>query len=232
MKENPLLDTIDDKFIKAVNEIITINTELGIKPANDSAIGKAVYPNNRSIIAAVRGRSKHIPHIALINFAKAFNVDMNYFYTEDKALHYKPKTIMNITVTDNGIQSSGAHTTNIHAGKGKIKGINTAEAGSTNTLVEVVEVNTMINNFISKMDNNRVQQFLKIISKIQNESKSSSQKLERILIEKSEEIKEMRIAFKEELNQVREELKDTRNKLDESLKREVELLRELLQAKR
>ena len=232
MKENPLLDTIDDKFIKAVDEVIAINTELGIKPANDSAIGKAVYPNNRSIISAVRGRSKHIPHIALINFAKTFNVDMNYFYADDKTLHYKPDTIMNITVSGNAIQSSGAHTTNIHAGKGEIKGINTAEAGSKNTLVEVVEVNTMINNFISQMDKERVQQFLNIISKIQSENKSSSQKLERILIEKSEEIKEMRTSFKEELNQVREELKETRNKLDESLKREVELLRELLEAKK
>ena len=94
MKENPVLNKIDSKFISAVDELIAINTELGIKPANDSAIGKAVYPNNRSIISAVRGKSKHIPHLALINFAKEFDVNMNYFYGDDESLNYKPNTIM------------------------------------------------------------------------------------------------------------------------------------------
>ena len=90
----------------------------------------------------------------------------------------------------------------------------------------------MINNFISQIDGERVKQFLTIISKIQVESKSSSEKLERILIEKSEEIKEMRISFKEEMGELREELKETREKLDISLKREVDLLRELLDEKK
>ena len=152
---------------------------------------------------------------------------MNYFYNESP-LQYQPPTITNITVKGNGIHSTGNNTTNINAGKGKIQGIHTAESGSTNTLVELVEVNTMINNFISQIDGERVKQFLTIISKIQVESKSSSEKLERILIEKSEEIKEMRISFKEEMGELREELKQTRDKLDISLKREVDLLRELL----
>ncbi|MBC3844968.1 hypothetical protein H8K90_01130 [Winogradskyella echinorum] len=227
MKENPQYDEIDLKFVNAVDEVIAVNSELGIKPNNDSSIGKEVYPTNRSIVSAVRSRSKHIPHLALINFAKRFNVDMNYFYNETP-LQYQPPTITNITVKKNGISSTGNNATNIHAGKGKIKGINNAEAGSKNTLVEVVEVNTMINNFISQIDGERVKQFLTIISKIQVESKSSSEKLERILIEKSEEIKEMRISFKEEMGELREELKETREKLDISLKREVDLLRELL----
>ena len=85
-----------------------------------------------------------------------------------------------------------------------------------------------LEDYISQIDGERVKQFLTIISKIQVESKSSSKKLERILIEKSEEIKEMRISFKEEMGELREELKETREKLDISLKREVDLLRELL----
>ncbi len=231
MKENPLLDNIDNKFIEAVDEVIAINTELGIKPANDSAIGKAVYPNNRSIISAVRGRSKHIPHIALINFAKAFNVDMNYFYVEDTSLQYKPDTIMNVTVSGNGINSSGANTTNIHAGKGEIKGINTAEAGSNNTLVEVVEVNTMINNFISQMDKGRVEKFLQIISSIQVESKQATKKFEKLFEAKSLEMQDMRKYFEEKLELLDKQLIETRLKLDEAMKREIDLLRQLLEKK-
>lgn len=231
MKENPLLDNIDNKFIEAVDEVIAINTELGIKPTNDSAIGKTVYPNNRSIVSAVRGRSKHIPHIALINFAKAFNVDMNYFYADDRSLQYKPDTIMNITVSGNGINSSGSHTTNIHAGKGEIKGINTAEAGSKNTLVEVVEVNTMINNFISQIDKDRVQQFFEIISSIQVESKKSAQKFEKLFEAKAIEMRDMRTYFEEKLEVINQQLLDTREKLDEAMKREIDLLRQLLEGK-
>lgn len=231
MKENPVYDDIDIKFVQAVDEVITVNTELGIKPNNDSSLGKIVYPTNRSIVSAVRSRSKHIPHLAIINFAKQFNVDMNYFYT-DAPLQYQPPTITNISVKGNGIHSTGSNTTNINAGKGQIKGINTAEAGSKNTLVEVVEVNTMINNFISQMDAERVQQFLTIISQIQAENKSTAKKLERILIEKSEEIKEMRLSFKEEMSAMREELKETRIKLDEALRREVDLLRDILKERK
>lgn len=231
MKENPQYDEIDEKFVQAVDEIIAVNSELGIKPNNDSAIGNLVYPTNRSIISAVRSRSKHIPHLAIINLAKQFKVDMNYFYA-NTTLQYQPPTITNLVVRKNSISSTGDNATNIHAGKGKIKGINTAESGSNNTLVEVVEVNTMINNFISHMDVERVQQFLTIISKIQIENKSSSKKLERILTEKSEEIKELRTSFKEEMKSIRDELKETRTRLDESLKREVDLLKGLLEAKK
>jgi len=80
------------------------------------------------------------------------------------------------------------------------------------------------------MDAERVQQFLTIISKIQVENKSTAKKLERILMEKSEEIKEMRLSFKEEMRSMRDELKETRVKLDDALKREVDLLREFLGA--
>ena len=56
MKENPHYDEIDLKFVKAVDEVIAVNSELGIKPSNDSSIGKEVYPTNRSIVSAVRSR--------------------------------------------------------------------------------------------------------------------------------------------------------------------------------
>ncbi len=232
MKSTPEYDHIDHQFIKAIDEIILINKELGLKPSNDSALGNEIYPTNRSIISAVRNRQKHIPHMALINLAKRFSIDMNFFYTaEEKPLQYQPKTLNDVYITKNGINSAGANAVNIHAGKGKIKRINTAEAGSTNTLVETVEVNTMINNFISQIDKDHVQKFLGIVSSIQHEHKATANKMEVLLEQKSIEIKEVRDTFKEEMKAVREELKETRTKLDDALKREVDLLRELLNSK-
>lgn len=228
MKSTPEYDHIDFQFIKAVDEIIKVNKELGLKPENDSTLGNVIYPTNRSIISAVRNRQKHIPHMALINLAKKFTIDMNYFYSEDPLpLQYSPKTLNNIHIK-NGINSSGANALNIHAGKGKIKRIHTAEAGSKNTLVETVAVNTMINNFISQMDSERIKQFMDIISSIQSQHKATSIKMEELLNQKSIEIREVRDTFKDELKSVRLELKETRTKLDAALSREVELLREML----
>ena len=232
MKEHPAYNYIDTKFVQAVDEVIAKNKELGIKPNNDSSLGRVVYPTNRSIISSVRARAKHIPHLALINFAKEFNVDMNYFYGDNAKLQYQPPVITNVTVKGNSIHSTGNNTTNINAGDGKIDSINTAEARSKNTLVEAVEMNTMINDFISNMDVERVPQFLTIISQIQAKNKSTSQKLERILIEKAEEVKELRLSFKEDTVLMRDELKETRVRLDEALKREIELLRELLEKRK
>ena len=82
------------------------------------------------------------------------------------------------------------------------------------------------------MDVERVPQFLTIISQIQAKNKSTSQKLERILIEKAEEVKELRLSFKEDTVLMRDELKETRVRLDEALKREIELLRELLEKRK
>ena len=51
MKQNPDYDTIDLKFIEAIDEVLEKNDELGLKPSNDSSLGKLIYPSNRSIIS-------------------------------------------------------------------------------------------------------------------------------------------------------------------------------------
>ncbi|WP_010180411.1 hypothetical protein [Aquimarina agarilytica] len=232
MKSTPEYDHIDFQFIKAVDEIIEVNKKLGLKPINDSALGTVIYPTNRSIISAVRNRQKHIPHMALINLAKEFTLDMNYFYSNEATpLNYQPKTLNNIHIHKNGISSTGDNAMNIHAGKGKIKRIHTAEAGSKNTLVETVNVNNMINHFISNMDNERVKQFMNIIASIQSEHKATSAKMEAVMNEKSAEMKEIKNTFKDELKSVKLELKETREKLDASVVREMELLRKMIEQK-
>ncbi|WP_339625395.1 hypothetical protein [uncultured Winogradskyella sp.] len=229
MKKSPQFENIDLKFVSALDEVIAVNTELGIKPNNDSSIGRVIYPSNRSIISSVRSRAKHIPHLALMNFAKEFKVDMNYFYTEEHLLNYKPPAIKNIVVKGNNI--SGDYNTSIHAKKGNIKGINTAESGSKNTLVDLVEVNTMINNFISEMDKERITQFMTIISQIQTDSKASLKRMELQFQEKCKEVSTLRESFTEDLATTRKQLAESREKLDQARINESEVLRQMLTLK-
>jgi len=229
MKKSPQFENIDSKFIAALDEVIAVNTELGIKPNNDSGVGKLIYPPNRSIISSVRSKSKHVPHLALMNFAKEFQVDMNYFYISDHPLNYLPPTIKNIVVKGNNV--NGDHNTSLYAKKGDIKGIKTAEAGSKNTLVDLVEVNTMINNFISEMDKERITQFMTIISQIQSDSKNSLKRMEVQFKGKCKEVTELRKSFREELCLTRKQLEETREKLDQARINESEVLRQMLAIK-
>lgn len=88
MKENTDYFQIDKKFIQAIDMILAYHIENKIKPTNDSAIAKLIYPANRNIISSVRGGHKHIPHLAIINMAKVFDLDMNYFYKQDVPFVY------------------------------------------------------------------------------------------------------------------------------------------------
>lgn len=229
MTKSPKYAHIDQKFVTALDQVIAVNTELGIKPNNDSSIGQIIYPSNRSIISSVRSKSKHIPHLALMNFANEFSVDMNYFYSEEHLLNYIPPTIKNVVVKGNNI--TGNHNTTIHAGKGQIKGINTAESGSKNTLVDTVEVNTMINNFISEMDRERITQFMSIVTQIQSDSRSSLKRMEEQFREKCKEVKAIRQSFVDDLANTRKELSETRGRLDEARIRENDVLRQMLNSK-
>ena len=229
MKNKEEYNNLDLKFIEAVDEVIAINKELGIKPYNDSSVAKMIYPSNRGIISSVRSRSKHIPHLALMNFAKEFNVDMNYFYKSETKLQYQPPIIKNIVLKGNSVETKGDSNVTIHAGnEGKIQGINTAESGSKNTLVEVVEVNTMINNFISKINDDYVDQFFRIVGQIQGEAKATRTRLEKLLQDKSEELTNLRESYRGDLRNSRSQLSKTQAKLEESQMRENELLRKYI----
>ncbi len=233
MKHTPEYHAIDSKFVLAVDEIIACNKELGVKPNNDNSIGKIIYPSNRGIISSVRSKSKHIPHLAVINLSKHFNVDMNYFYSENAPLKYNPPVIKNVVVKGDSINSHGNNSIINHATKdGKIFGVNTAENKSANTIVETIEVNTMINHFISKINDEQVAQFLKIISKLQNDNKATIRRFEKLLDERSKELILSRKSYVADSLKTREELSETRGLLHESQQREIELLRGFLTSKK
>ena len=54
MTKSPKYAHIDQKFVTALDQVIAVNTELGIKPNNDSSIGQIIYPYNRRLISPLR----------------------------------------------------------------------------------------------------------------------------------------------------------------------------------
>lgn len=224
MKQSDDYDNIDFKFIEAIDQILEKNGDLGIKPNNDSSLGKLIYPSNRSIISSVRSRSKHIPHLALINFAKAFDVDMNFFYGRSH-LDYKPMTTHKSKTNSNSITISGNGNNTTHAGNGDITGVKniTNEANSS-----MLEVNTMINNFMSKLDKDCVNEFYRIINEVRAENTDLNNELRSHLKKKSKKIEKMALLHKEELKQVQDELKSSNQNLFEAQKNESDILKKYI----
>ena len=79
MIEDFNLTNVDTQFLKAVDHILTIDE----KYQTDYGLSKLIYPANPYIIKDMREKGKHVPHKALIVFAKYFNIDFNYFYNAD-----------------------------------------------------------------------------------------------------------------------------------------------------
>ncbi len=224
MKANPDYDAIDMKFIDAINIVLKKNSDLGIRPSNDSSLGKMIYPSNRSIISSVRSRSKHIPHLALINFAKRFNVDMNYFYGAE-TLDYIPKPEKHINKSDNSITNNGDQNNIAHAGNGKIKEVKNVnnEPNSNNIRVE-----TMINNFMGKLDKDCVAEFYRIINEIRKENTDLNHQLRQHIKKKSEKIEKMALQHKDELKQIQDILATTNENLFKAQKSESDILKKYI----
>ncbi len=79
MIEDFNLTDVDSQFLKAVDHILTASE----KYQTDYGLSKLIYPANPYIIKDMREKGKHVPHKALIIFAKYFNIDFNYFYNTD-----------------------------------------------------------------------------------------------------------------------------------------------------
>lgn len=82
------INKIDELFINAVDQIIVDSKNAGIKPDSYRGINILIYPNSKGLISRVSNGKSHITHKALINFAKEYNVDMNYFYHENVDFKY------------------------------------------------------------------------------------------------------------------------------------------------
>lgn len=225
MKENLDYDTIDLKFIDAIDEVLEKNDEMGIKPSNDSSLGKLIYPSNRSIISSVRSRSKHIPHLALINFAKIFDVDMNYFYGRD-ALNYLPKSKGTVNNSNNSVHNTGNNNTTTHAGnRGTIKEVknvqNEVNGGS-------MDIDTMIINLMAKLDKECVDEFYKIIKKMRKENKKLNKELNSHLKKKSKKIEKMAALHSAEVKSLQKELKKSNQNLLDAQKNESDILKKYI----
>ncbi len=231
MRQNPLYTIIDDKFLDAVDEIKRINTKLGIKPNKDSAIGRLIYPSNRSIISSVRSQAKHIPHIAIINFAKEFNVDMNYFYDSMTSLQYQPRIENTTTVSGNGIYSSGSHARNTHAGQSKTKHLVTECIPQQHPVMPTILANPLIANFMNTLSAEQMPEFVSIITQIQKEYQTKVSKLNHKVEQGLLDLKELRGVCDQDLKHSRDDLKQAREKLDKALESEISLLKQLLLSK-
>ncbi|WP_025741947.1 hypothetical protein [Aquimarina pacifica] len=88
MKSNPILECIDRQLIRAIDIIRETHRKHKIKPPTDSSIGRIIYTNNYHVVLQVREGKKHIPHLAVVAFAKHYQIDMNYFYNEDLVFHF------------------------------------------------------------------------------------------------------------------------------------------------
>ncbi|EDP94691.1 hypothetical protein U8527_07015 [Kordia algicida OT-1] len=86
-KKNQIIK-IDELFIKAIDQIVKDSKSAGIKPDSYNGINKLIYPQSMGLISRVSKGKNHITHKALINFAKEYNVDMNYFYHENTEFTY------------------------------------------------------------------------------------------------------------------------------------------------
>lgn len=220
MKENLDYETIDLKFIDAIDEVLGKNDEIGIKPSNDSSLGKLIYPSNRSIISSVRSRSKHIPHLALINFAKIFDVDMNYFYGAE-ALNYRPVVEKN-TTNNNSVTNSGEDSIIYHAGNGSIRDIKNVakEIVNNNTTHSNPSAETVINNFIQQIDEACIPDFYKILSAIREETGNTIEELKYHLKKKSKKLDKLNERHHKELKTVNLKLTEACERMIEAQENE------------
>lgn len=214
MKQNPDYDTIDLKFIEAIDEVLEKNDELGLKPSNDSSLGKLIYPSNRSIISSVRSRAKHIPHLALINFAKLFDVDMNYFYS-DRSLSYIPRVTTVNNNQDYSIKKTGKGSFVAYAGNGTIGDIkNVAKEIVTNNNTSLnPSAETVINNFIQQIDEACIPDFYRILNAIRDETGSTIEELKFHLKKKSKRLDKLNKRHHKELKAVNLKLVETNERL-------------------
>lgn len=84
MKNDEILLTMDQQFIKAVKAVQQAYEEKGLNSISYFEIGTIIYENNRGVVKQVIDRTRNIPHLAAIRFAKHFNIDIGYFYDSDQ----------------------------------------------------------------------------------------------------------------------------------------------------
>ncbi|QKX04189.1 hypothetical protein HN014_04450 [Aquimarina sp. TRL1] len=81
-------DTIDIQVLKLIDYLIKIHEKTGTNQEfkTDYTFGYRFYRNNKYVVQEMRksrekgSKPKHAPQLLMINIARHFNVDFNYFY--------------------------------------------------------------------------------------------------------------------------------------------------------
>lgn len=228
MKDTKEFVELNQKFINVIDYIIFLHKRLGIKPANFGAIGKLIYPANRGIVSAVRNKKKHVPHLAIINLAKYFDIDMNYFYKSSVPIKYIPSK--EVGLDENNaltLKHVCAEVQMDKENKNLLDEIRQNSPERKNDLQETVFLNNMIKEFLSKIDESEVKPFLEIISRVQNDDTICVERVEEILNRRYTELDDLR-ASNEALLKAHNELTESYKKIQESQGREIAMLKEKL----
>lgn len=223
----------DMKFIQAVDQILEANRKEGIEPSTDNALGKLIYPSNRSIVTAVRTALKHIPDVALSNLAHRFDIDMNFFYRDQAPFKYKPQKgksprITN-TASDKGIVIAGDNAPNTHIegdNNGEIIGILNGNVYKGNKIGEIIQrADKIINN---KFEPDQREMCEEILGSVKQEAES----MENLILQKSEDIKKIANLYEAQLRTekqrnegLQEELQNMKEELSSAKENERELLK-------
>lgn len=184
MKTKQEIVAIDKKFISALDQVKLAAKELGIKPNSDSGICKLIYPSSRSVISTVRSGKNHIPHVALINFAKLYNVNMNYFYFDDVPFTFDFK---NLVPKTNNQKNKHLNLKDITP-----KDSQALFSPVNDSLAKYFKLESMINEHVESLDKQTQASFYNIIHIIQFDNTIKIENLEKIISDSNTQINELK----------------------------------------
>ncbi|WP_046758016.1 hypothetical protein [Kordia jejudonensis] len=160
------IELISELFIEAVDRIQEEAEQIGFKSKkSDNGIGKVIYPTSPGIVNSVRNKKNNIPHTALINFAKQFNVDMNYFYHDNISFKFNFDNFN--SEIKNYTKSEMQENHNIFSTVNDLIEPNTLISFETNSLAEKFKLDTIIKSFANTLSGKFKQVFYHILHIIQ-----------------------------------------------------------------
>lgn len=160
------IEIINELFIQAVDMIQEQAKLIGLKSKkSDNGIGKLIYPSSSGIVNSVRNKKNNIPHSALINFAKQFNVDMNYFYHDNIPFKFDFDNFK--SEIENYIESKQNDEDSIFWASDDLPQANTLISFETNSLAKKFKLDTIIKTFADTLTGKFKQSFYHILHIIQ-----------------------------------------------------------------
>lgn len=214
-KKSKLLDNKSIRFLKAVDLIIAEKAKFGLEKLSTTSISKLIF-NNKAAISKIKNGRRSISTSQLESFANYFGIDYNFFFRDDVDLYFKPKKFNgNISATKESTISLESHNNIIQTGGGE----NTGNIHFGEVYKRIQNAKTIINQFSSESPQREYQ---KALDNILEETK----KLERLVIQKTEEIKATMLSLSTQVFSLERELKTVISSEANLMKRYIELLEE------